>query len=577
MIDIDGFTIEAELGRGGFGAVYRATDHAHGRDVAIKVLDRFDDESARRRFDRERRAMGTLSGHPNIGVVHSSGFTNDQRPFIVMELLRGGSLNDLLDSQGPMSAADVVGIGTQLCDALAHAHVGGVLHLDMKPENVLMSEFGTVKVVDFGIAALVDDQRTSTIHATPAFADPRVLEGESGTASSDVYGLAATLYTLLAGTTPYASASGGLGTFNRIANDPVPRIDRADVPPALADCIQAAMSKDPSGRPASMLDFRQQLIDATQRTAPASSAPQASSDPSTRIISTATPIAPGPVPSVPEAPKRDRSSVIGLALLALAGLLLVGFAVLAVRGEDESPDGELVAVADDSVAPQSTVTQTPTTVAPTTSAPTPTTLVPAIVTPTVGPTVSNPRFSLQTNAGLPDPEVFVIPDGSTQLCLTWTYENVEPGAEFEFGWLIDGELDPGSRMTGTNQGGANGEFFGCVTNSAGLPSGVFEARWTVEGDTVFTHGTYVGGDRRGVSISVQNPGSEAVCDVYWSPVGADPEGIPANTSVIEPGGRFETILPTGRYQTVVRDCSGMLVFEDADTEFADEDVLTLPV
>ena len=92
MIEISGYTTNVELGRGGFGTVFRATDHTHGRNVALKVLDRLEDDGAQRRFDRERRAMGTLSGHPNIAVVYNSGFTSDQRPFIAMELLTGGSL-----------------------------------------------------------------------------------------------------------------------------------------------------------------------------------------------------------------------------------------------------------------------------------------------------------------------------------------------------------------------------------------------------------------------------------------------------------------------------------------------------
>ena len=109
--DIDGFTPVAILGRGGFGTVHRAADDAHGREVAIKVLGRIDGDAARRRFNRERRAMGTLSGHPNIGVVYTSGFTAREEPYIVMEMIRGGSLDDRLERKGPLSADDVIELG----------------------------------------------------------------------------------------------------------------------------------------------------------------------------------------------------------------------------------------------------------------------------------------------------------------------------------------------------------------------------------------------------------------------------------------------------------------------------------
>ena len=169
---------------------------------------------------------------------------------------------------------------------------------------------------------------------------------------------------------------------------------------------------------------------------------------------------------------------------------------------------------------------------------------------------------MQTTNGLPDPEVFLVPDGSTQLCLTWSYANFDPGAPFDFGWLIDGVFDEGSRSSGTNQGGVDGEFFGCVTNGSGLAAGLYEAVWTVDAEQVFSHSLYVGDGREPVTIGIQNNRSDAVCGVYWTPVGSESVGLPANTAEIPPGGRFETTLPTGRYRTVVRDCAGATVFEE---------------
>ena len=261
--EIDGFTPLDVIGQGGFGTVHRAADDAHGREVAIKVLGRIADDSARRRFDRERRAMGTLSGHPTIGIVYTSGFTANEEPYIVMEMIRGGSLADRLEKDGPLPPSEVVELGATLAEALHHAHQGGVLHLDLKPENILMSRFGKPKIVDFGIAAIADDKSaTSTIRATPSYADPQVLEGHPGTELSDVYGLAATLFTLLDGSPPYSDGPSGLfRVMQRVALDPVPEVERDDVSPQFAALLHSAMAKHPGDRPQSMAEFAQRLRD----------------------------------------------------------------------------------------------------------------------------------------------------------------------------------------------------------------------------------------------------------------------------------------------------------------------------
>jgi serine/threonine protein kinase len=170
-LEIEGFTPLGVIGQGGFGTVHRAADDAHGREVAVKVLGCIADDSARRRFDRERRAMGTLTGHPTVGIVYTSGFTAKQELYIVMEMIRGGSLADRLDKDGPLPVPEVVELVATLAEALHHAHSGGVLHLDLKPENILMSRFGKSKIVDFGTAAI----------------DPLVLNGSPGTEMSDVW------------------------------------------------------------------------------------------------------------------------------------------------------------------------------------------------------------------------------------------------------------------------------------------------------------------------------------------------------------------------------------------------------
>ena len=273
-------------------------------------------------------------------------------------------------------------------------------------------------------------------------------------------------------------------------------------------------------------------------------------------------------------PQRDRSATIGMGLLTLAALLLVGFVVIAVVGRDDPGNGD--AGADPSI-PDSRAggLVEPTVPLDTTAITTAENVAPSTVSPASGPVAENPRFSLQTADGVPDPEVFLVPPGSTQLCLTWSYSGFEPGESFEFEWLIDGVLDPGSRSEGTNQGGSVGDFFGCVTNGGGLADGLYEAIWIVSGQQVFTHSLFVGGGREPVTIGIQNNRTEPVCEVYWTPVGSASVGLPANPTEVPPGGRFETTMPTGNYRTVVRDCAGATVFEEAEIVFSIDDTLTL--
>ena len=149
--------------------------------------------------------------------------------------------------------------------------------------------------------------------------------------------------------------------------------------------------------------------------------------------------------------------------------------------------------------------------------------------------MSNPRFSTQTADGLPDPEIFSVPDGSTQLCLTWDYNGFEPGAPFDFGWNINGDIDPNSISSGSNPGSVDGTYFGCVNNDAGLAPGLYEAVWNVDGEGVFAHGIYVGDGRATHTIGLQNNTDQRICSVQWAPVDAVSNGIPRNATIIEPG------------------------------------------
>lgn len=252
-----------EIGRGGFGIVFRCAQRALDRIVAVKVLSSEIDEESRERFLREEHAMGRLSGHPNIVDVLQVDVTPSGLPFIVMPYAAHGSLEQLVRDHGPLSWSDTVRVGIKLAGAIESAHRVDVLHRDVKPANVLLSRFGEPQLTDFGIARIPGGFQTSTnmITGSPAFTAPEVLKGEEPTVRSDVYGLGATLFALLTGHAAFERRSGErvVAQFLRITTQPVPDLREQDIPADVAAVIEAAMAPDPEERPASALEFGQAL------------------------------------------------------------------------------------------------------------------------------------------------------------------------------------------------------------------------------------------------------------------------------------------------------------------------------
>ncbi len=317
-LGIPGLEWRSTLGRGGSGTVYQAFDEAHGRQVAVKVLDRALDDPGRRRFDRERRAMGALSSHPNIVTILTSGVSSHGLPYLVMDQMPNGSLADQLRN-GPLDVDQVIDIGRHLASALGAAHRAGIVHCDVKPDNVLMSDTGVPMLTDFGIASVAGDlSMRVTVSATPSFGAPEILNGRDPDRRSDIYSLAATLFACLDGHPPFGETSETmLGVLYQILNDPVPVIERSDVPTHVVRALQRAMAKDPDERPATMDDFAAELTDETPaRTTPARTIPART-----------TPVAPVP----PAARPGDRSATIvrrgrrsTFAGVAVIGLLVIG-------------------------------------------------------------------------------------------------------------------------------------------------------------------------------------------------------------------------------------------------------------
>ncbi len=261
---IPGLADAVEIGVGGFGVVYRAAEADLGRTVAVKILAANLDEAGRDRFDRERRALGTLSGHPNIVTVHRGGYTPAGQPYLVMEYLDRGSLADHLRSAGTVGWHDALTVGVQLAGALETAHRAGVLHRDIKPGNILLSRLGSAKLCDFGIARLQGafETRSATVTASLAHAPPEVVDGHRPDARSDVYSLASTLYELVTGRPPFVQPTDEsmVQILNRIHTADVPPLDESVLPGPLFRAIETAMAKDPAARPPSALAFGQSLV-----------------------------------------------------------------------------------------------------------------------------------------------------------------------------------------------------------------------------------------------------------------------------------------------------------------------------
>ncbi len=254
-----GYENFTKIGSGGFSTVYRARQVSMGRDVAVKVLHAdVTSELERKTFERECRAVGLLSGHPNIVTVFSEGFTDLGQPAIVMELY-SGNYRDRLERTGPLPIPEVLELGVKIASALEAAHEGGVLHRDIKPHNMFVSGYGEPALGDFGISTLDDERSVSAASGlSVAYAAPEVLEDAKATAASDIYSLAASLHHLADGSPPFASKQLRT-TVRRILTEPPAPFSREGVPTSLVDTLARAMAKEPADRFRSAADLAEAL------------------------------------------------------------------------------------------------------------------------------------------------------------------------------------------------------------------------------------------------------------------------------------------------------------------------------
>ena len=251
------YLIERPLGRGGMGEVYEAEHLEHGRRIALKVSrQRLTDPADRARFLREGQLAASVN-HPHAVYIYSSEEIAGI-PVIAMELLPGGTLQDQVDKSGPLAPIEAVDAILQVISGLAEAHAAGILHRDIKPSNCFVDADGTVKIGDFGLSIptpapdVTQLTVTGTIQATPRFASPEQLRGQSLDVRSDIYSVGATLYYLLTGRPPFDDRD-LMVLLSRIATEPPtsPREARPEIPRALAATVLQCLAKDPAHRPAS--------------------------------------------------------------------------------------------------------------------------------------------------------------------------------------------------------------------------------------------------------------------------------------------------------------------------------------
>ncbi|MFI6545340.1 serine/threonine-protein kinase [Streptomyces prunicolor] len=384
------YRLEKRLGRGGMGVVWRATDQLLGRQVAVKEIaqdDTLSEEEARRQRDRtlrEARAVAQLR-HPHVIVVHDV-VEQDEQPYIVMELLDGGSLADLISTRGPVDAAEAARIGIALLGALRTAHAAGVLHRDIKPANVLLgtasdeAEADRVVLTDFGIAQVVGATTLTESGAfvgSPEYTAPERMSGLRTGPASDLWSLGALLCTILSGESPFRRDSLG-GILHAVVFDEFRPPEQAR---PLLPVVRGLLERDPELRleAAEAERMLRAFLD-TGRTPSATSSgrtahptpgytPTQRDVPRGQLTTPATPPTPAPPATAEQqSPRRTRRGVLVTALLvaAMAGAG-VSAAALLIRGDGDGNGGAagpassapLTSTSAGTRSPSSTPTPTP--------------------------------------------------------------------------------------------------------------------------------------------------------------------------------------------------------------------------
>ncbi|WP_332367372.1 serine/threonine-protein kinase [Micromonospora sp. WMMC241] len=265
----DRYELTYPIGRGGMGQVWAGYDERLDRPVAVKFLrtkevPETEREVSVKRFRREARVTARLD-HPGVPVIHDLGVHDDDL-YIVMQLVRGCELADVVAEQERLSVAKSASIAAQVCSVLTAAHAASLVHRDLKPQNLMITPAGVVKVLDFGVAALIGPAEQSRLTATghtlgtPAYIAPEQASGAAVGPAADLYALGCILFETLTGRPPFEAAN-SLEMLHRHMRSPVPIVTeyRSDVPDDLAHLLFCLLAKDPADRPASAAEVEQLL------------------------------------------------------------------------------------------------------------------------------------------------------------------------------------------------------------------------------------------------------------------------------------------------------------------------------
>lgn len=257
------YRIVDRLGRGGMGTVYKAVDETLDREVAIKILNPdLGDSDVLKRFRAEAVTLARLN-HPGIATLYEL-HRHDDDLLMVMEFVRGETFQDLSERLGPLAAPQAAHLCMQVLDALAHAHRAGVVHRDLKPANLMVTETGTVKVMDFGIARVLGTERFTHggyMMGTPAYMAPEQVMGSEVDARADLYAVGVVFYRLLSAQLPFDADTAIAMVQKQISSDPTPiRTFCPDVPDWCTHVIDRALAKAPADRFQSAEEFRTALM-----------------------------------------------------------------------------------------------------------------------------------------------------------------------------------------------------------------------------------------------------------------------------------------------------------------------------
>ena len=348
------YQILQKIGAGGMGAVYKASQTGMGRLVAIKVLHSklISRKDLVSRFSREAKALGHLT-HPNTVKIYDDGVLEDGSLYIVMEHLEGKNLNQSVRTQGPFSVDRALPIMTQVCGALDEAHRAGIVHRDLKPENIFLCNNAILKdfpkVLDFGLAKVTEKEmrpgsiiltQEGMVFGTPEFMSPEQAQGVTLDARSDIYSLAVILYEVLTGKLPFDARLPMEHIQHHVMTTPIPldqRVPGLTFPPGFGDVIARALSKTPSERYQTSVEFAAALVAACQERAVSLPAPSLSSagliGGQLALLSSPPGSLPAPaaVAGPPEAPGTGGHRVsLGLVFGVAAGCLVLGVVIAVV-------------------------------------------------------------------------------------------------------------------------------------------------------------------------------------------------------------------------------------------------------